>query len=93
MSDQTTTPVPSLSDQEQARYADQLLKNPLLEQLFVEMDQQAVIAWRRSSSREQREELWHTVIAVWTLRKQIESRVTNLKVAAETRARRNRPTV
>lgn len=88
MSDQ---PAIDLSPQEQATLAQQLLDNPMLNHLLVQMDSDATLTWRRSSSAVQREEQWHLVVAIAMLRKMLESRAANLKHIAD--RRRNKPTV
>jgi hypothetical protein len=93
VSDDAHPPAPNLSLSEQARLAQELINNPLLEQLFVEMDHQATLTWRRSSSAVQREEQWNQVVAIAMLRKMIQSRVENLKLQAGRDTRHKRPVV
>jgi hypothetical protein len=86
-------PAPDLSQQEQATLAQQLLDNPIVDHILVQMDSEATLTWRRSTSAVQREEQWHLVVAIAMFRKMLQSRAENMKHIAERQRRSSKPTV
>ena len=80
-----------LSAAEAAQRAQELLANPLLDEIFAELDTAAVVVWRRSTSAYQREEQWNIVVTLAAVRRQIESRIEAVRLATsrEQTARRD----
>lgn len=78
-----------LSDEEIARRAEQLLRDPLLQGVLDEMDSEAVMTWRRSQSPAQREDAWMRVSVIADMRGKLQAAIDNLKMrtARERRAR------
>lgn len=80
----------SMSMEEQAQRAQQLLNDPLLMQALRELDDGAVETWRRSTSAQQREDQWHIVTAVAGLVRWLQSKLEDPKLAARSAAARHR---
>jgi hypothetical protein len=76
-----------LTPDEEAQYARELERNPLLEAIFATLHADAMRTWHSSSSVAQREELWHRVMVIAQLREQIKSRIDNMKLVADKRRR------
>jgi hypothetical protein len=71
----------ALSAGEAARCAEELVANPLLKEIFAELEHGAVTVWRRSTSPQQREEQWYVVVTISALRQQIESRIESVRLS------------
>ena len=76
--------------EEQYRRARALLEDPLLAQVIREMDENAVMTWRRSTNVQQREDAWHMQTALAKFNAELLRRIENIQVAEanERQARR-----
>jgi hypothetical protein len=83
---------PSLSVEEQARRAGELIQDPLLNTVLAEMDTTAVTTWRNASNAVQREEQYHMICAIADLRKRLNGKLESLKMLEHGRSARSRPT-
>ena len=83
-------PLFGLSPDQAGRYAQELRDNPLWMQLFIELDNRAVEAWRHSGNPQQREACWHQMQANQALRHQVEGWIDNVKLEAASAAKRAR---
>jgi hypothetical protein len=73
----------ALTPAEAARYAEELIANPLLKEIFVELEQAAMTVWRRSNVAQQREEQWYIVVTLAALQRQIETRIESVRLASQ----------
>lgn len=70
----------ALSPADAGRFADELIANPLLKEIFSELEHGAMMVWRRSNNAQQREEQWFIVVTLDALRRQIESRIDSVRL-------------
>lgn len=70
-----------MSSEEQYRRARALLEDPLLRQVIREMDENAVMTWRRSTNVQQREDAWHMQTALAKFNAELLRRIEDAKVA------------
>lgn len=64
--------------------AKQLAKNPLLPELLDEIKADAVLAWESARTPEEREQCWHLVRALETVRDDVSTRIRGLVIGSET---------
>ena len=81
---------PRMTMDEQAQRAHALLNDPLLLQALKELDEGAVMTWRRSTSPQQREDQWHIVTAVAALVRWLTAKLEDPKLAARAQVNRHR---
>lgn len=81
----------SFTEEDIARRCGELLNDPILAAVMNELDADALLTWRRSSSPAQREDCWHRCSVIADMRLRLEKAIENLRLDRDRTRRRSVP--